>query len=397
MRNLHLCVVTGQSLANLIPLLQERPDAIVLLCTEDKEADAQAFIQTLEAAGFSPEQVYLQPPFPAHPFEDTLEYMLNLRERLSEDFPDARLTWNATGGTKQMALAIWDALDRKKNDRAIYCDTRDGRLEELIPQAGSIALNSLLHPELYLHALGKIKRSADSDRLEWREQALLRRSATLHLGDHAEVLAVLIQQFNRQVDGNTADAQTLTLNRVGPQWRKALELLEKGRVLDPLGEEQYAIVCADGARYLTGGWLEEYIWHVAQTEQIDHVEIGLKFGDIAHRKKGQDNEIDAFIVHCNRLLLIECKSGRMGLDAVKDSDIIYKLDSIGSHAGGAQAARLLVSAQPLLHETRQGHKVDTRARASATDIHTLEAEGLKTLRTAIRDWKESGRWSEKKS
>jgi len=398
MNNLHLCVITGQPLANLIPLLQEKPEHVILLHTADKYDDARAFMQTLQVAGFSPDQ--LECPgkaLPAHSFEAILEYMLELRQALADRFPGTRLTWNATGGTKQMALAIWEALDRK-TDRVIYSNTRDGHLEELIPQAGSIALESLLTPELYLQALGKIKRHAESDRDSWRESATVRRSATLHLGDHVEALATLIQQFNRsKLDANQTDPQWLTLERVGRNWQKALDLLEKGRVLDPMGNGRYAVVSADGGHYLTGGWLEEYIWHTAQAQQVDYIESGLKFGDLAHRKKGEDNEIDTFIVHCNRLLLIECKSGWMGQDTGKDSNIIYKLDSIGSHAGGTQATRLLVSAQPLQHETRQGRKVDTRARASATDIHTLEAGELKTLGKRIAQWKESGQWGKAKN
>lgn len=392
MKNLHLCTITGQPLANLIPLLEEKPDDIILMHSPDKLDDAKAFARTLDKAGFAAASVHLKGGLPTHPYSAIWEYACDLLDDLREQFPESRLTWNATGGTKQMALAIWDVLDNAK-DRVIYSDTRHGYLEELIPSAGSVALGSHLTPELYLHALGKIKRYSDSDDTAWRERAEARKEATRHLGDRAEALVGLIQQFNRQLDSDSKQPQSLTLPTVGRQWRPVLELLGQHRVLDDAGDGHYNLMCEDSVRYLCGGWLEEYVWHAAKDQQVEHVEAGLKFGDIAGRKKGQDNQVDAFIVHHNRLLLIECKSGHMGRDEHKDSDIIYKLDSIGLHAGGSQATRLLVSAQPLEHETRKGHKVDTRARALATDIHTLEAGELKTLGAAIRQWKERRQWS----
>ncbi|MGD8175636.1 Card1-like endonuclease domain-containing protein [Marinimicrobium sp. ARAG 43.8] len=394
MTNLHLCIITGQPLANLIPLLQERPDEMVLMHTDDKKEDASAFARTLEKAGFSQAHIHIRPGLPAHPFDDIRMYVLERLEELQNQFPDSRLTWNATGGTKQMALAIWDVLDSKK-DRVIYSDTRVGYMEELTPEVGSIALESQLTPELYLHALGKIKRRAESDQDAWCERAQSRKEATRHLGNHAEALAGLVQQFNRKLDSDGGERQSLALNNIGSQWRQALQRLEEHGVLSGQGDGRYNLVNADAARYLTGGWLEEYVWHAAKDQQVDHVQAGLKFGDLAHRKQGQDNEVDAFIVHCNRLLLIECKSGWMGKDARKDSSIIYQLDSIGQHAGGSQATRVLVSAQPLEHETKEGRKVNTKARASATDIHTVEGQELKGLGAAIREWKENGQWSAK--
>ncbi len=396
MENLHLCVVTGQSLANLIPLLQECPEHIVLMHTSDKITDAKCFADALEKAGFDKSQIHIHGGLPTHGFDAIRENFLSLYVELTSSFPDARFTWNATGGTKQMALAIWDVLDHKdRKDRVIYSDTRYGFLEELTPKNEAVELKSLLTPDLYLHALGKIKRRAESDKSLWRERAENRKEVTRYLGDKAEILAGLIQQFNRQLNSDSC-WHSLNLKWHKRQWKHALELLKQHNVIDPQGEEEntssFRILDKD-AQYLTGGWLEEYIWHVAKDQRVDHVEIGLKFGDLAHRKMGQDNEIDAFIIHRNRLLLMECKSGWMGKDERKDSDIIYKLDSIGQHAGGTQAIRLLVSAQALQHKTTAGRKVDTKARAQANDIHTLEANELKTLGDRIRRWKDSGQWS----
>lgn len=393
MSNLHLCVVTGQPQANLIPLLQEKPDDIVLMYSEDEKMkrSALAFVQTLQKAGFAPERIHLESGLPTHPFDKIGSYLLDVKVKLAEKFPDHQITWNATGGTKQMALAIWNALDLD-TDRVIYCDTRAGYIEELIPTPGTVDLQSLLTPELLLDALGKIKRSSESDQAAWFERAQQRKKLTRHLGDNVEALASLIQYFNRTLDNNGSGNQQFTIEHVGSLRKTALQLMEECNVIDLLGEGRYTLSRAESARYLTGGWLEEYVWHQTRDQGADFVECSLKFGDLANRKQGQDNEIDVFAVHRNRALLIECKSGYLGSNADKDSQIIYKLDSLGSHAGGIQATKVLISAQQLQHETKAGKKVDTRARANATDIHTLASSELKKLPAYIRHWQETGSW-----
>src|SRR5690554_7555630 len=93
---LHLCIITGQPLANLIPLLQERneTDIIVLMYTDDMASPHQAFVQTLQEAGFGAEQLYSKGGLPAYPFEAIMEYMLELYGELTDKFPDADITWN---------------------------------------------------------------------------------------------------------------------------------------------------------------------------------------------------------------------------------------------------------------------------------------------------------------
>ena len=396
MENLHLCIITGQPLANLIPLLQEqeKPEIIVLIHSSDKVRDAGSFEYTLKEAGFDQSQIHKKSDLPTHDFESIRSYALKMINDLKSRFPGSQITLNVTGGTKQMALAFWNVLVLDKNEiRVIYCDTRNGILEELIPDNRAIKLEPCLTPELYLCALGKIKRKAESDEPDWQDKAEKRKKLTKYFGDKANDLERLFQQFNQQLKGEADGLRSLTLNTYGAVYNKeAIEFLLDYEVLDRIGGNRYTLLREDGVKYLSGAWLEEYVWHIAKDQQVDHVEIGLKFGDREHRRRGQDNEIDGFIIHRNRLLLIECKSGWMGTNKDKDAQVIYKLDSIGLHAGGTQATRLLVSAQALRHTTRAGRDVDTRVRAKATDISTLEAADLKKLRQRIRYWMEHGNW-----
>ncbi|MFN3713615.1 MAG: Card1-like endonuclease domain-containing protein [Alcanivoracaceae bacterium] len=388
--NIHLCVITGQALANLIPLLQEKPEHVVLMYSDDMADAARQFESTLGKAGFRPEQIFRYPYLPLHPYEAISLYAMEVREDLRQKHPEACLTWNATGGTKLMALAIRDALD--DSDRIIYLDTREGLLEELRPDPGAPPLNSVLTPEIYLHALGKIRRHAKSDSDFWRENAKHRRASALHFSRNIQNLESLVQLLNRSLQANVGK-QCFPVSKVSRDWRKMLELLQSAGLVEWDGshDTEISVPSADAASWLTGGWLEEYVWHVAHELGFDHVESSVKFGDLRLRKDGEDNEIDVLILHKNRLLIVECKSGYMGSNSQKDSGIIYRLDSVADQAGGQQVTKLLVSAQPLEHETRQGRKVNTRARAEAVHIHTLASEQLLQLETQLKHWGEQGR------
>lgn len=391
--NIHLCVITGQALANLIPLLQEKPDHIVLLYSNDMTSNAQSFCLTLKEAGFKPDQIHSIPGLPTRPYESISLYALEKRDELRQQFPDSHLTWNATGGTKLMALAIKAALDPQ--DRIIYTDTQHGLLEELSPDPSEQPLASVLTPTLYLHALGKLKRHAQSDKVEWRERAETRQTATFYLAENVEKLVSLLQQFNRLIDNNQG-RQEIHLSNIGSRWQQALDNLQTNGLLewDSNEDTPLTIVSNDSARYLTGGWLEEYVWQTAQQQKLEHVEAGLKFGDREHRRDGEDNEIDTLILHHNRLLVVECKSGILGSDNQKDSNIIYKLDSVADQAGGLLVTKLLVSAQPLQHDTKKGRRVNTEARARATNIHTLASNQLVQLGRHLQQWAEKGYWQE---
>ena len=103
--HIHICIVTGQPLANLIPALQERPDKIVLITTPVMQKEAQNFARTLQTAGFSSGAI-IEKTLDDENYEVILNNVFDIYDQLTEEFPGASLTYNATGGTKQITLAF---------------------------------------------------------------------------------------------------------------------------------------------------------------------------------------------------------------------------------------------------------------------------------------------------
>ena len=259
-------------------------------------------------------------------------------------------------------------------------------------------MESVLNLDLSLVAAGLTLRNKQDQDEKWLARAAQRKEATRFLANKAVELKGLIGQFNKTYSSDSQQNNStiaLTLS-TSPKGRRleALETLEKTGVL-VLGENtsHWLPAMTDTARYLSGGWLEEYAWHCARDAGVPEncLGISVEFTDDSNRKADIRNEGDVMLVANNRLLLIECKTGNLSRDG-KDQDTINKLSSLAEKTGGLMAEGLLVSSQPLERETKEKRKVNSRARAHAMDLRTLESDQLKNLRTEIQHWIEHGRW-----
>ncbi|SDU13274.1 protein of unknown function [Pseudomonas pohangensis] len=391
--NLHICIVTGQPLANLLPLLQERPEQVVLLVSSAMTEEAEQFQATLKQAKWPEQAITVIHNLPNSGYENLRLFALELEEQLQTQHPGTQLHFNATGGNKLMALAFFSVFSNPPH-RIYYTDTNNQCLEQLFPSGNeTVPMQSVLGLELMLKAAGKTVRNRRDINDSWRSQAQQRKPLSRLLGENAEALNELIGRFNWQLGSKPKNHHPLVLSRrPAGLWQQALQMACELNLLDadatdpcrfqPKSEQAYS--------YLTGGWLEEFVWHCARDQGAEEVAISLEFTDDSNNAADIRNEMDVAILHHNRLLLIECKAGQLGSDDQSDADIIYKLDSLAAQAGGALGQRLLVSAQALKHETKKGRKVDTKARAGAHDIITCEMNELRELKHWLRQWLTTG-------
>jgi hypothetical protein len=118
------------------------------------------------------------------------------------------------------------------------------------------------------------------------------------------------------------------------------------------------------ARYLAGGWVEEYAYHALRSARPHDFAVGAtvqSFGTRGRRLKSgasdgnQSNDLDAVAVHRNRMLLIECKDVSAprpygaGAPQKKEKvvDYFYKLNTLRDLSQGLFGTTLMLAAQPL--------------------------------------------------
>jgi PAS domain-containing protein len=377
---LHLCIATGQNLANLIPALQCGAQEVWILQTREMHARAGFLADALKARGIAVHRIDFA--------DDDVRTLHEQAAGVAERLDGRAVTVNITGGTKLMTLALTDTLaphlatgEASTQPHVVYTDTRHRRLDWLRPEARTEPMADVLTIDDMLLAQGYRRQagSGGAEAAEWQRAADERKALTRRLGEQAERLARFFGALNTLAQS--------ALGEPGGPWRPEqdfeftpgganAELLRAARSAGLLAwDEQTHVVFRDrdAARYLGGGWVEEFAGLKVSGELRGRWAARVRIESVDGRTP---NELDLVAVHANRMLVVECKAA-----AARDNDVadwIYKASRLALQVGGQMARPLLLSARQIGEAHRQ------RAREYGVDI--LAAGELASLPAYLRRW-----------
>ena len=377
---LHLCIATGQNLANLIPALQCKAREVWILQTPEMRARAGFLADALKARDIAVQRIDFA--------DDDVTTLHAQAAGIAERLDGRAVTINLTGGTKLMTLALTDTLaehlatgDAAAQPHMVYTDTKHHRLDWLRPAPRSEAMADVLRINDILLAQGYRRQAASggAEAAEWQRAADERKSLTRHLGDKAAALARFFGPLNalahralNEPRGPWQPEQDLDFTP-GSANAELLRKAQSAGLLTWDGQTQLVFRDRDAALYLGGGWVEEFaglkISGMRPTDWAPRLRIESTEGHTP-------NELDAALVHGNRLLVVECKAA-----AARDNDVsdwIYKASQLARNVGGQLAQPLLLSARAIGDLHRQ------RAREYGVDI--LAAGELAALPDYLRRW-----------
>ncbi len=376
--SLHLMIATGQNLANLIPAVQCNAARAWILQTPAMRASAGHLAAALKARGVQVQRI---------DFDDGDVGTLHAQaEAIALQLDGRPVTINFTGGTKPMTLALTQTLaphlatgGDATQPHLVYCDTAHQRLDWLAPAARSEPMADVLRIDDVLLAQGYRRQggSGGAEAAERQRAAQEREAMTRWIGEHIAPLARFFGAMNALAGaalgngGRFAPEQQLNY----PPGGAAVEWLRECHAHGLAhwdGDVQVVFGSAEAARYLGGGWVEDYAaLKIAGARAHDHA-VSLR---VQHVDSDSTNEIDACVVHRNRVLVVECKAAHPG---GSDADWIYKLSQLARAIGGALATPLLLSARALPEAHKQ------RAREYGVDV--LDGADLATLPARLRSW-----------
>ncbi|MEI7844089.1 MAG: DUF1887 family CARF protein, partial [Gallionellaceae bacterium] len=224
------------------------------------------------------------------------------------------------------------------------------------------------------------------DKPDWNEQAVDRKDVCKQLAKEIESLAWLIGDLNRiaydaieqsHVNGKKVD------NLVRPQQtlsalprNENLALLKKiasaGLLQWETGSKNIEFIDLEKTRFLSGGWLEEYAWHVMRDEKLFDARMGVNVTD-----KQTRNEFDVLACHQNQLLFVECKTLRFTQE--NDNEIAYKVDSLSRDVRGLFGQTWLLTARKPTDILKD--------RAKKAYIRIIGPDELPKLRDIVREWR----------
>jgi Domain of unknown function (DUF1887) len=384
MNHLHIAIVSDQVLANLIPALMDRPDKVILLCSEtmQRKGLATRLSRLLKRSGIT---IEVRGGAPDSDLASILDFAYTVVEEIERAYPQWSITLNATGGTKLMALGLVQVF-REFGARVIYTDTAHRRLEVLPGERGRreppVLMTDVLTVRDYLAAQGFIIQDDPSANAVLIECMAERKEASKYLAQNAHALGDFIGALNhlasntRSDRGETFSQPRQMFNRQPhADWRKALEILVKCKTLKWNGGLEVEFLGADTAGFLNGGWLEEYAWHIVRDEKVHDCRLNVR--GTWEGGNGARNEFDVLACHSNQLLFIECKTLKLD-DSPKDDDLAYKVKNLGDDARGLFGETWLLSARApssiLLDRARQAR------------FKVIGPAELPNLRKLVRGW-----------
>lgn len=266
---------------------------------------------------------------------------------------------NLTSGTKLMSIALFNYFARgtyEKCSSIFYIPIgRNGYVQ--VQDRGTPLTRDLTYRisvREYLASYG-IELAAASRLLHQPvtyTQTLLSRMQSFRADPaFAKALHGLRQAYNRNRDKGEAMAL-----KVGKDLAALLEQLE-------YPYRQKAGLTAADARYLAGGWLEEWAYHKVQST-LGLPDTALALNALVTRPDGQGgivaNECDLLFTRNNTLYVLECKTGLGKRGNKLFDEAVYKLAALRGEFGQRVPALLLTldERKPAYRQRAALHRID---------------------------------------
>jgi hypothetical protein len=391
MTTLHIMLASGENLPNLIPAIASlssdpgfKADTALILTSADMRKQASKLKQVLEHSGVGAVQIHPE-NCPDHDIGIIREWAGRKAEEIIVSDHDNRYILNLTGGTKLMTIAFLEAF-RQHNAEMIYCDTLHDRIEYIENHQRDPKLPvNVLNLKTYLAAQGYRLKDGNMDTgvIEARKEL------TQNLAGRASRIEQLISRLNSA--WHEYDTQRNSSAKVMNDHLDAEEKTLFGKI-KALGllRANHTFRDESAARYLGGGWLEEWCWIVGRELEKNEPGRRLKSNrwginleivpfDATSTKNGYAlNELDAVYIHRNRMLLIECKTGVQIRH--ESQNILNKLEALGQQFGGRLNRRWLLTAR------RVDPKTQAWERANRYRIRILGPQEIGQLKERIQEW-----------
>lgn len=377
--SLHLCIATGHNAANFIPLKQLQAQEIWILETPAMQRLHSGKNLSLAIKGALPAA-----RISIRSFDDsTPKAMQEAALALADGELDGRdVIFHATGGTKLMVLAIHQQLLNLKSGqgtyRVLYADTVRQVLSWFDDAPRQEPMQDVLTLQEQLLLRG-YRTDNDTRPGGIQTRAQKRADLTRFMGEKADQLKGFLATLNYHANAAAQDASlTRELNYLPGSRSPAGKLLDLAHAhgLLSINEAYNEITFAnrDAARYLGGGWVEEYVF-LKFTGPFTPGQY-TQGAQIVQTDTKSRNEIDGIAVANNRVLIVECKAKKQD----EAQAAIYKLGQLVKQIGGLMARGLYVSAREVSDTDRN--------RAKEYGVDVLAGAELATLSAHIRQWKD---------
>lgn len=368
MTTVHICLVSGQPIPNLIPLKMDefKSERVILCVSPDMAVQAGRLEEVISSWRIKVDRRPVA-PYDLNSARDTF---LNILVELESE----NVILNITGGTKIMAFAAFEVFRLEKRP-ILYVDTQNRRVQILSPEMDNLDFPGVIKVKPYLRSYGQVIASDDTDRDRVQQ--------------HRPVVDALLNglaEFEHALSAMNRCTAPLRNMRSFPVTKEVPSFSASARGFDQLTalfERHHLLKRAGGrlefatlndVKFLSGDWLAEHVFRLVAGLSPTDVRMGVEVEWDQKGPKPPKNEYDVVFTHGNRLFLIECKTKRFdeNEENQNDQDLIYKLESLRDAAGGLYGKGMLVSYRPLTDAQKRRLKANRLEFCDGPALHMFE-------------------------
>ncbi len=343
--NTMFCLVSRQSMANVLPVLMYKPENVVLFTTPEEKHSADNLESLFKSKRIRVNRLDGLDAYDFNGIKKTVE-----QEIIKYKDP---VYLNVTGGTKLMALAAYEIFT-EKNKPIVYCNTERNEIIHLYPKIFTEKLELNLSIYDYLKSYGYTVIYTRTDKINGKETRLFKKL------DERNLLKKFSEFLNRYRSGEAFYTHSGTYSDK-ENHIFSIQKTASAYILY-VYDEKFKF---DENIFMRGDWLEDYTLYKLKKFGFSP-EVGVKIVS----SNNVENEIDLIFLNNYKLYLISCKSGRNN-DPNKD---IYEIETLRNVAGGTFGKAFLITTRPLTKRIIQ--------RAKELHVKPLTHEQIDSIKDA---------------
>ena len=388
---LHICLISAQILPNLIPVLSdENVSGVISFSGDGREQKQRSTFETILNKN-NIEIIKKVRSKSSYEIDVITTAAETLKAWLQKNEEDKIWKINLTGGTKPMSIAMHNVFKDEDKAELIYQDSQSKRILNLYTPEKTEDNKSVLDLPTYLSAQKfRIQSSSlgDQDYIDhiadrrWVIEKVFMRNAQ-NIGNILKVLNATGSSVEENQEATLK--QSFYKDKLNRGNERPLQALEDANFFT-LNRDKGEIIFTDyeAARFLSGGWLEEYAYWCAVDAGIEHIALNVEgYWEDNDTDEPAYNEFDVVLCHHNQLRVIECKASAFH-DKGKGQEIVNKIETLGGKAGGLFGSSLLLATARIDTEKNSKH-IARRLKTYRTEL--IEHSDLPNLTGKLIEWK----------
>ncbi len=362
MQNIHICIVSEQTIPNILSIYHFKPDRLIFLTTERMEAEKRTdfILNALKIYGLDYTAIDKHERVKMN--QDSFEECQSKIAEIVNKHKDDKMVVNITGGTKIMSLAAYECF-RDRVGHIIYIPIPKNEFITIKPKDdkdGAITpLELRVSVEAYVTAYGvKVRNKNKLENL--KNLAKNNESLSQWMVENYTEIENLLRKLYVDLCGHRDDKNFPYKLNYELRNAKEAEFLEK---IEIRGETKIKTLLKEEIRFLTGDWLSTYCFNVISNLNVDDCATEIEL----ESSKGVSNEFDVMFTKDNALYIIECKT--LGTREEKYSDFLYKISALQQEFGLRVRGFLVSTSRDILDKNNQiKDNVIKRGKQCFTDI-----------------------------